>query len=38
MANYTKDADAISRLSSEQFRVTQQGAIERPFQNASHEL
>jgi peptide-methionine (R)-S-oxide reductase len=34
MANYTKDADAISRLSSEQFRVTQQGATERPFQNA----
>jgi peptide-methionine (R)-S-oxide reductase len=34
MANYTKDADAISRLSSEQFRVTQQGATERPFENA----
>jgi peptide-methionine (R)-S-oxide reductase len=34
MANYTKDADAISRLSSEQFRVTQQSATERPFENA----
>jgi len=34
MANYTKDADAVSRLSSEQFRVTQQSATERPFQNA----
>jgi methionine-R-sulfoxide reductase len=33
MANYTKDADAISRLSKEQFRVTQQSATERPFQN-----
>ena len=34
MATYTKDADAISRLSSEQFRVTQQSSTERPFQNA----
>jgi methionine-R-sulfoxide reductase len=34
MANYTKNADAISRLSREQFRVTQQGATERPFENA----
>jgi methionine-R-sulfoxide reductase len=34
MANYTKDGDAISRLSSEQYRVTQQNATERPFQNA----
>jgi len=34
MANYTKDADAISRLSQEQFRVTQQSATERPFENA----
>jgi peptide-methionine (R)-S-oxide reductase len=34
MANYTKDADAISRLSREQFRVTQQSATERPFENA----
>ena len=34
MANYTRDADAISRLSREQFRVTQQGATERPFENA----
>jgi len=34
MADYTKDADAISRLSKEQFRVTQQSATERPFENA----
>jgi methionine-R-sulfoxide reductase len=34
MANYAKDADAISRLSKEQFRVTQQNATERPFENA----
>jgi peptide-methionine (R)-S-oxide reductase len=34
LANYTKDADAISRLSREQFRVTQQSATERPFENA----
>jgi peptide-methionine (R)-S-oxide reductase len=34
MAKYTKDADAISRLSREQFRVTQQSATERPFENA----
>ena len=34
MANYTKDADVISRLSKEQFRVTQQSATERPFENA----
>jgi peptide-methionine (R)-S-oxide reductase len=34
MANYTKDADAVSRLSKEQFRVTQQNATERPFENA----
>jgi peptide-methionine (R)-S-oxide reductase len=34
MANYSKDADAIARLSREQFRVTQRGATERPFENA----
>jgi methionine-R-sulfoxide reductase len=34
MTNYTKDADAISRLTREQFRVTQQSATERPFENA----
>jgi peptide-methionine (R)-S-oxide reductase len=34
MAKYTKDADAVSRLSREQFRVTQQSATERPFENA----
>ncbi len=34
MSNYTKDADAISRLSREQFRVTQENGTERPFENA----
>jgi peptide-methionine (R)-S-oxide reductase len=34
MANYTKDSDAISRLSREQFQVTQQNGTERPFENA----
>jgi peptide-methionine (R)-S-oxide reductase len=34
MANYTRNADAISRLSKEQYRVTQQSATERPFENA----
>jgi peptide-methionine (R)-S-oxide reductase len=33
MANYTKDADAISRLSREQYRVTQESGTERPFSN-----
>jgi peptide-methionine (R)-S-oxide reductase len=33
MANYTKSADAISRLSREQFRVTQQNGTEHPFSN-----
>ena len=34
MSKYTKDARAISRLSLEQFRVTQQNGTERPFENA----
>jgi methionine-R-sulfoxide reductase len=34
MSSYVKDTEAISRLSPEQFRVTQQGATERPFDNA----
>jgi hypothetical protein len=34
MSSYMKDADSISRLSPAQFRVTQQGATERPFDNA----
>ncbi len=34
MAQYTKTADALSHLSREQFRVTQQSATERPFENA----
>jgi peptide-methionine (R)-S-oxide reductase len=33
MPNYTKDPDAISRLTPEQFQVTQRSATERPFQN-----
>jgi peptide-methionine (R)-S-oxide reductase len=34
MPQYTKDKEAISKLSPEQFRVTQQSATEPPFQNA----
>ena len=34
MANYTKHPDAVSSLSREQFRVTQQNGTERPFENA----
>lgn len=34
MANYTKNADAVARLSREQFHVTQQNGTERPFENA----
>src|SRR6202044_3952205 len=34
MARYTKTADAVSSLSREQFRVTQQSGTERPFDNA----
>jgi peptide-methionine (R)-S-oxide reductase len=30
MSNYRKDPEAVSRLSSEQYRVTQQGGTERP--------
>jgi peptide-methionine (R)-S-oxide reductase len=30
MGNYSKTAEAVSRLSPEQYRVTQQGATERP--------
>jgi peptide-methionine (R)-S-oxide reductase len=33
MAQYSKDPEAISRLTSEQYNVTQQSATERPFQN-----
>lgn len=34
MSNYAKTAEAVSRLSPEQFRVTQQSGTERPFENA----
>jgi peptide-methionine (R)-S-oxide reductase len=34
MTEYTKNKEAIARLSPEQYRVTQQSATERPFQNA----
>jgi peptide-methionine (R)-S-oxide reductase len=33
MPTYSKDKDVIARLTPEQFRVTQQSATERPFQN-----
>ena len=33
MPTYSKDTEAIARLTPEQFRVTQQNATERPFQN-----
>ena len=34
MASYTKDTEVISRLSPEQYRVTQRDGTERPFENA----
>jgi len=34
MPNYQKNTEAISRLSPEQYAVTQRNATERPFQNA----
>jgi methionine-R-sulfoxide reductase len=34
MPQYTKDAEAISRLSPEEFKITQQSGTERPFENA----
>ena len=37
MQKYTKDKDAIAKLTPEQFRVTQQSATERPFQNEFYD-
>jgi methionine-R-sulfoxide reductase len=34
MLKYNKDPEAVSRLSPEQYRVTQRGGTERPFENA----
>ncbi|HEX6840134.1 MAG TPA: peptide-methionine (R)-S-oxide reductase MsrB [Stellaceae bacterium] len=34
MAEYNKNPEAVSRLSPEQFRVTQEDGTERPFDNA----
>lgn len=34
MATFSKDPEAISRLSPEQYQVTQQNGTERPFENA----
>jgi len=34
MSNYHKDPEAISRLSPEQYEVTQRNGTERPFKNA----
>jgi len=37
MTKYTKDPDAIARLSPEEFRVTQQSGTERPFTGALND-
>jgi peptide-methionine (R)-S-oxide reductase len=34
MSSYTKNKDAVARLSPEEFQVTQKSATERPFENA----
>ncbi|SEN16354.1 peptide-methionine (R)-S-oxide reductase [Luteibacter sp. UNCMF331Sha3.1] len=37
MSEYRKTPEALSRLTPEQFRVTQESATERPFHNAFHD-
>ena len=34
MSKYNKNPEAVSRLSPEQYRVTQRDGTERPFENA----
>lgn len=36
MSNYRKTPEAVSRLTPEQYRVTQEAATERPFDNLYH--
>jgi len=37
MSEYRKTSEALSRLTPEQFRVTQENATERPFHNEFHD-
>lgn len=38
MTKYAKSAEAVARLTPEQFRVTQQNGTERPFANEFHDF